>query len=104
MGCPAIKRWLSDDTNLRRVSHFIFKRFDKDKSGVISEANVIQALDQVTSYMGHSAPLTPEQSRQVIRWIDEDGSGDIDEEEFYRLVEWTCEMLGIREHSMDSDD
>jgi len=100
--CPILKKFLQDDTNLRRVSHYVFKQFDRSGNGEIDGPELYVALEKVGSLLKIQIP--PQVAQQVINRADTDENGAIDEEEFYIICRKACELCGVREKQVREDD
>lgn len=66
----------------------LFRAFDKDGNGVLS-ADEIKQLWNIASSDGNARQLSDEEMNDMIKVIDENGDGQIDYEEFAKLMSST---------------
>merc|ERR1712062_116004 len=66
---------------VKQVSRQILAKYDKDNSGTLHKSEVTAALKEVMGGLGSFVP-----TGMALKQFDEDGSGDLDEKEFTKLV------------------
>jgi calmodulin len=80
--------WMSENQEIELTDSFHF--FDKDRSGTIS----VVELQQMIQAMGQRR--TYEEIQQLANWVDSDGSGEIDLDEYKVLIR---PMLSLTDHA-----
>jgi len=94
MGACASKAMTT--ANVRRVSDIAFDKYDKDQSGAIGASQVKEAL---ASCIGKFSAFVPTQL--LMNQVDEDGSGDLNKDEFYHLVIAILKKANVEIHESD---
>ena len=74
------------DTLLTDIANIAFQSVDTDKSGSIDVGELETIMAQISSEMG-AEPPTKEDAKEILKNLDKDRSGSIDQKEFIYFIE-----------------
>ena len=80
-----IKNIINDDAILNEITDMAFKSVDKDGDKHIDAKELEKIIAQISNDMG-AEPPTKEDIKEILKQLDEDGSGKIEFNEFKNLV------------------
>eukprot|EP00975_Prorocentrum_lima_P002231 487474-Prorocentrum_lima.AAC.1 len=66
------------DTDVKQVSGNLFTKYDKDCTGTISGEELKECLTETVGSLAKAIPAS-----KALEQLDEDGSGELDRDEFY---------------------
>merc|ERR1712216_143978 len=75
---------LIQDKQVRKAAHKLFNFFDSDGSGQVKADEGQARVDDVTKHTKGKVRVPTAAGDQVIKVLDEDGSGQVDENEMYQ--------------------
>ena len=80
-----IEHIINNEELLKQISDMAFQSVDTDKSGHIDDKELDKIMAQIASDMG-AEPPTKENVKEVLKDLDGNGSGEIEPEEFTKLI------------------
>ena len=74
----------------------LFKMFDKDNSGFLTEQEIPLMLQETYKDINPNYSVTPDDVKSYMRLVDTDGNGKVTLDEFETIVLASLEKAGIK--------
>lgn len=95
-----LKEILTNEKKFMEIAKMAFNQVDINKSGQIEAGEFYKIFKELSEEQGSESP-TKEDILELLRYLDDDGSGKISFEEFKQLIRDLLNFM-IKDESIDS--